>query len=54
MDENKKADIASQLEQCMKLLDTSGVNSKQIVKNTLKDIIGELRDERNTESGLPF
>ena len=55
MSERQKEEIAEELEQCIALLDTSGINSKQIVKNTLGDIAKELRGEpKSTESGLPF
>lgn len=54
MNEELKKEIAEELEQCIALLNTSGVNSKQIVKNTLEDIILELRGQNQAENGLPF
>jgi len=55
MANQEKEELAVELEQCIALLNTSGVNSKQIVKNTLSDIVKELRGEpANTEHGLPF
>jgi len=54
MSEKEKKDLVETLETCVALLDASGVNSKQIVKNTLSDIISDLKGIKNTENGLPF
>lgn len=54
MSEKEKKDLVETLETCVALLNTSGANSKQIVKNTLSDIIQDIKGKKTTENGLPF
>jgi len=55
MSDQEKMEIVEKLEQCIALLDVCGVNSKMNVKNSLTDIVKDLRGEpKSIESGLPF
>lgn len=54
MNDQEKKDLIADLKFCITLLKTSGINSKQIVINTLEDIVSNLTGEKKTESGLPF